>query len=118
VSRLIIRPVRSCAVPRLSGNIAVTKHAGFPFSRKKPGCALDELEDGTYQFIGETPHGGVRALFYFKDNAGNQVSKYDAIHVEIHELDEAGMLVTILYGMVDPEGMIYLKKSSSGDAGQ
>lgn len=92
--------------------------AGCPIESRAPGCALDELEDGTYQFTGETPHGGVRALFYFKDNAGNQVSKYDAIHVEIHELDEAGMLVTILYGMVDPEGLIYLKKSSSSDAGQ
>ena len=65
------------------------------------------------------PHGGVSALFYFKDNEGNQVRKRDAIHVEIHELDAAGHLMTILYGMVDPEGMIYLKKSGSDkDPGQ
>ncbi|MBN1278171.1 MAG: hypothetical protein K9I59_02140 [Chlorobium sp.] len=89
--------------------------AGCPIESRAPGCALDEQEDGTYLFDGPTPHGGVRAVFYFKDNAGNQVSKYDAVHVEIHELDESGMLVTILYGMVDPEGMIYLKKSLRSD---
>jgi hypothetical protein len=33
--------------------------------------------------------------------------------VEIHELDAEGHLMTILYGMVDPEGMIYLKNSGS-----
>jgi len=89
--------------------------AGCPIESKAPGCALEEMDDGTYEFIGQTPHGGARAVFHFKDNAGNQVSKYDAIHVEIHELDESGMLVTILYGMVDPEGLIYLKKSSGSD---
>jgi hypothetical protein len=87
--------------------------ASCPIDSSSPGCALDELEDGNYQFEGTTPHGGVRALFYFKDNEGNQVRKRDAIHVEIHELDELGHLLTILYGMVDPEGMIYLKKSNS-----
>jgi len=31
--------------------------------------------------------------------------------VEIHELDEGGHLITILYGMVDPEGIMYLRRS-------
>jgi hypothetical protein len=87
--------------------------ASCPIDSSSPGCALDELEDGNYRFEGTTPHGGTMALFYFKDNEGNQVRKRDALHVEIHELDEAGYLITILYGMVDPEGMIYLKKSES-----
>jgi hypothetical protein len=92
--------------------------ASCPIDSSNPGCALSELEDGNYEFEGTTPHGGVRALFYFRDNEGNQVAKRDAIHVEIHELDDLGHLITILYGMVDPEGMIYLKRSSSGDAGK
>jgi hypothetical protein len=92
--------------------------AGCPIESRAPGCALDEMDDGTYEFLGETPHGGTRALFFFKDNAGNQVSKYEAVHVEIHELDADGMLVTILYGMVDPEGLIYLKKSPRSDAAE
>ncbi|MEI8186685.1 MAG: hypothetical protein WCG19_08305 [Chlorobiaceae bacterium] len=90
--------------------------ASCPIDSSSPGCALDELEDGNYLFEGATPHGGVQALFYFKDNEGNQVRKRDAIHVEIHELDAEGHLMTILYGMVDPEGMIYLKKSDSETA--
>ena len=90
--------------------------ASCPINSSSPGCALDELEDGNYQFEGTTPHGGVKALFYFKDNEGNQVRKRDAIHVEIHELDAEGYLITILYGMVDPEGMIYLKNSGSEKA--
>ena len=36
--------------------------------------------------------------------------------MEIHELDEHGHLMTILYGMVDPEGMIYLKNSGTEKA--
>ncbi len=92
--------------------------SGCPIKASSEGCVLEELEDGTYEFRGATPHGGVRALFIFKDNEGNQIPKEDAEHVEIHELDELGHLVTILYGMVDPEGVIYLKKSGdrSGDA--
>ncbi len=90
--------------------------ASCPIDSSSAGCALDELEDGNYMFEGITPHGGVKALFYFKDNEGNQVRKRDAIHVEIHELDAAGHLMTILYGMVDPEGMIYLKNSKSEKA--
>lgn len=89
--------------------------ASCPIAAGNPGCALEELGDGNYQFVGETPHGGVRAIFYFRDNAGNQVAKQEAEHVEIHELDEGDHLITILYGMVDPEGMIYLKKNRSGD---
>ncbi|NTV92694.1 MAG: hypothetical protein HGA72_05325 [Chlorobiaceae bacterium] len=89
--------------------------ASCPIDSSNPGCALDELEDGNYLFEGETPNGGTSAIFYFKDNEGNQVSKREAIHVEIHELDASGLLVTILYGMVDPEGMIYLKKSHRQD---
>ncbi|NTU93246.1 MAG: hypothetical protein HGB29_01160 [Chlorobiaceae bacterium] len=85
--------------------------ASCPIKTATPGCALDELEDGTYRFEGPTPHGGVMATFYFKNDAGDQVIKQDAVHVEIHELDESGHLIAILYGMVDPEGMIYLKKS-------
>jgi len=85
--------------------------AGCPIDTSSDGCALIALDDGTYEFRGETPHGGVRALFIFKDNEGNRIPKQDAVHVEIHELDELGHLVTILYGMVDPEGMIYLKRS-------
>jgi hypothetical protein len=91
--------------------------ASCPIAAGTPGCALLELDDGNYEFVGETPHGGVRAVFYFRDNAGNQVPKRDAEHVEIHELDEGEHLVTILYGMVDPEGMIYLKKSRTGGSG-
>jgi len=87
--------------------------ASCPIDSSSSGCALDELEDGTYQFEGITPHGGVRALFYFRDNEGNRVKKRDALHVEIHELDERDHLITILYGMVDPEGMIYLKSSGT-----
>ena len=85
--------------------------ASCPIDSSSSGCALDELDDGTYQFEGGTPNGGIRALFYFRDNEGNRVKKRDAIHVEIHELDEQGHLITILYGMVDPEGIIYLKSS-------
>jgi hypothetical protein len=87
--------------------------ASCPIESSQPGCALDEQSDGTYLFNGETPHGGVRAVFYFKNDAGDRVAKQDAVHVEIHEFDEQDLLVAILYGMVDPEGMIYLKKSDS-----
>ncbi|TLU82384.1 MAG: hypothetical protein FDX21_07720 [Chlorobium sp.] len=87
--------------------------AGCPIDASSSGCALDEIEHGNYQFEGVTPHGGVRALFHFRDNEGNQVMKRDAIHVEIHELDEQGHLITILYGIVDPEGIIYLKNSGA-----
>ena len=90
--------------------------ASCPIDSSSPGCALDEMEDGTYQFEGSTPSGGIRALFYFRDNEGRQVKKREAIHVEIHELDEQEHLITILYGMVDPEGIIYLKSSSSEKA--
>jgi hypothetical protein len=90
--------------------------ASCPIECKNPGCALQEHADGTYHFDGLTPHGGVRAIFYFKNDAGDQVLKQDAIHVEIHELDELDHLVAILYGMVDPEGVIYLKKSESTGA--
>ena len=90
--------------------------ASCPIDSTSSGCALDELEDGIYLFEGVTPNGGVKALFYFRDNEGNQVAKRDAIHVEIHELNEEGHLITILYGMVDPEGMIYLKKSGADSA--
>lgn len=88
--------------------------ASCPIEPNKAGCALDALEDGTYQFVGPTPHGGVRAVFYFKNDEGEQVAKQESVHVEIHEFDELGHLVAILYGMVDPEGMIYLKKSGDG----
>jgi hypothetical protein len=33
--------------------------------------------------------------------------------VEIHELDDYDHLITVLYGMVDPEGIIYLKSSAT-----
>ncbi len=82
-----------------------------PIESSTPGCVLTELEDGTYEFVGETPSGGVRAVFIFKNDAGDQIPKQEAIHVEIHELDEHGHLVTKLYGIVDPEGMIYLNRS-------
>lgn len=36
--------------------------------------------------------------------------------MEIHELDEQDHLITILYGMVDPEGIIYLKNSGTEKA--
>jgi hypothetical protein len=85
--------------------------ASCPIDSNASGCALNVLDDGNYQFEGKTPHGGVKALFYFKNNAGNIVSKRDAVHVEIHELDEKEQLISVLYGMVDPQGMIYLKKS-------
>jgi hypothetical protein len=68
--------------------------ASCPIDSSSSGCALDELEDGTYQFEGITPHGGVRALFHFRDNEGNRVKKRDAIHVEIHELDDQDHLIT------------------------
>ncbi len=90
--------------------------ASCPIDSSAPGCALDELEDGTYLFEGVTPNGGIRALFYFIDNEGNRVKKREAIHVEIHELDEQDHLITILYGMVDPEGIIYLKNSGTEKA--
>jgi len=83
--------------------------ASCPIAAGSAGCALSELEDGNYIFEGETPHGGVVAMFYFRDNEGNHVEKSDAEHVEIHELDEGGHLITILYGMVDPEGIMYLR---------
>ncbi|HWQ26143.1 MAG TPA: hypothetical protein VN367_05085 [Chlorobaculum sp.] len=85
--------------------------ASCPIDAKNPGCALDVLDDGTYYFTGQTPHGGVKAVFYFKNDEGVLVVKQEAVHVEIHELDELDHLVAILYGIVDPEGMIYLKKS-------
>jgi len=90
--------------------------ASCPINSSSSGCALDELEDGTYQFEGATPNGGVKAVFHFRDNEGNQVIKQEAMHVEIHELDEQEHLITILYGMVDPEGIIYLKNSGSEKA--
>lgn len=89
--------------------------ASCPIDAKNPGCALVQLGDGNYEFNGETPHGGVRAVFYFRTDGGDQVLKQDAEHVEIHELDENGETIAILYGMVDPEGMIYLKKSDRGN---
>ncbi len=85
--------------------------ASCPIDSSSSGCALEELEDGKYQFLGLTPNGGVKAIFHFRDNEGNQVMKRDAVHVEIHELDEQEHLIMMLYGMVDPEGIIYLKKS-------
>ncbi|MEI6847370.1 MAG: hypothetical protein WCK32_04925 [Chlorobiaceae bacterium] len=85
--------------------------ASCPIDSSSPGCALDEQEDGNYLFEGETPHGGVKALFFFKDNEGSKVLKKEAVHVEIHEFDDQEKLVAVLYGMVDPQGMIYLKKS-------
>ena len=85
--------------------------ASCPIDAKNPGCALDALDDGTYYFTGQTPHGGVKAVFYFKNDEGLLVVKQEAVHVEIHELDDLDHLVAILYGIVDPEGMIYLKKS-------
>ncbi|MEI6638979.1 MAG: hypothetical protein WCL46_04625 [Chlorobium sp.] len=87
--------------------------ASCPIDSSSSGCALNELEDGTYQFQGATPHGGVRAVFHFRDNEGNQVIKREAVHVEIHELDDRDHLITVLYGMVDPEGIIYLKSSGA-----
>jgi len=85
--------------------------ASCPIDSSSSGCALDELEDGNYMFEGETPHGGVKALFFFKNNEGDKVEKREAVHVEIHELDNQEQLIAVLYGMVDPQGMIYLKKS-------
>jgi hypothetical protein len=87
--------------------------ASCPIESNQAGCALDEQKDGTYMFTGETPHGGVKAVFYFKNDAGDRVAKQEAVHVEIHEFDDQDFLVAILYGMVDPEGMIYLKKSGN-----
>jgi len=49
--------------------------ASCPIAAGSAGCALSELEDGNYIFEGETPHGGVVAMFYFRDNEGNQVKK-------------------------------------------
>jgi len=89
--------------------------ASCPIEPNKAGCALDALDDGNYMFAGATPHGGVKAVFYFRNDAGDQVAKQEAVHVEIHEFDEQDLLVAILYGMVDPEGMIYLKKSENGN---
>jgi len=85
--------------------------ASCPIDPASSGCALDELDDGNYLFEGHTPHGGVKALFLFKNNEGDKVRKRDAVHVEFHELDHEEQLIAVLYGMVDPQGMIYLKKS-------
>jgi hypothetical protein len=85
--------------------------ASCPIDSSSSGCALEPLDDGTYQFEGATPNGGVKARFHFRDNEGNQVIKREAVHVEIHELDSDGHLITMLYGMVDPEGIIYLKRA-------
>jgi len=92
--------------------------ASCPIETSSSGCALDALADGTYQFDGPTPHGGVKAVFHFRDNAGTQTSKRDAEHVEIYEFDEQDHLITILYGMVDPEGIIYLKHSENKEKSQ
>jgi hypothetical protein len=73
-------------------------------SNSTPGCVLEELSDGDYQFVGPTPNGGVKAIFHFTNNEGEQVPKSDAIHVEIREYNDKGKVVGILYGMVDPEG--------------
>lgn len=89
--------------------------ASCPIDSAAPGCALEQQSDGSYCFDGPTPNGGVRAVFHFKDSEGQQAVKRHAVHVEIHELDEDGRLITILYGMVDPEGIIYLK-SADGDS--
>lgn len=88
--------------------------ASCPIDCKNPGCALQKVGDGLYESTGPTPHGGVKAMFFFKNDAGDPVAKEEAEHVEIHEMDDSGHLITILYGMVDPEGIIYLKKSERG----
>lgn len=85
--------------------------ASCPIRAGVEGCALTLMDDGNYLCEGTTPHGGMRAVFHFRDNEGNQVPKEDAEHVEIHEFDQEGHLITILYGMVDPEGVMYIKKS-------
>ncbi len=80
--------------------------AGCPVvSNSTPGCVLEELPDGTYEFKGHTPGGGVKALFFFTDNSGAKVPKEDAIHVEIREYDKNGKQIGILFGLVDPEGL-------------
>jgi len=81
--------------------------AGCPIvSNSTPGCVIEELPNGDYEFEGETPSGGVKALFIFTNNEGERVAKEDAIHVEIRELNEKGKVVGVLFGMVDPDGAI------------
>ena len=90
--------------------------ASCPIDASLAGCALEECGDGVYQSESETPHGGSKALFYFTDNDGNRVAKRQAHHVEVHEMNAENQIIAVLYGMVDPEGIIYLKKSSASSS--
>ena len=69
-----------------------------------PGCALREVSVGVYEYTGETPNGGVKAVLTFTNDEGEIVPKPDAKHVEIREFDRNGGVVQILFGVADPQG--------------
>ncbi len=74
-------------------------------SNSTPGCVLEEISLGTYQFSGDTPNGGTKAMFLFTDNEGHIVSKEDAIHVEIREYNNDEKQIGVLFGLIDPDGI-------------
>jgi hypothetical protein len=65
---------------------------------------LTEKETGIYEFIGPTPHGGVKAILVFTNDEGEIVPKPDAKHVEIRELSAKGETVQVMFGVADPQG--------------
>ncbi|MBN1968996.1 MAG: hypothetical protein JXR48_18825 [Candidatus Delongbacteria bacterium] len=66
------------------------------------GCPLKRINEGVYEFVGETPAGGKKALLYFtiegKQYRDKDVSKF----VEIQELDGEGRLIAIEHAFADP----------------
>ncbi len=65
------------------------------------GCPLKKLEEGVYEFNGETPAGGVKARFYFTILGKKYRSKENAKFLEIQELDEDDRLVAIEHAFKD-----------------
>jgi hypothetical protein len=49
---------------------------------------------------GPTPNGGVYSIAYFRDEAGNPVSKDKAVLIEIWEFDQTGEGIYRTYGHI------------------
>lgn len=73
-------------------------------SNSTPGCVIREKPDGIYEFNGATPNGGVKAVLIFTNDEGEIVSKPDAKHVEIREFDAKGNVLSVQFGVADPQG--------------
>lgn len=70
------------------------------------GCPLKHVSEGVYQFDGETPAGGVKAMLYFTVEGKQYRDKQVANFVEIQELDSDGRLIAIDHGYRDPAAEI------------